>query len=434
MTATVTTKSRIDRLRKSYSFLRKHEQLGTPFNLEDLVAATEWKVATIRTYLHKKWTKYVHVVAEGYSCHGISDFTEDEYVRLMSQNDDVSAEPKKPLLKPEAEGLIRKARESALLALQLYNCPTTVFRTEGFTVLMVIAWTSLFHAIFEKRSVAYYYAENDGTPKLIDGDRKAWELSTCMTELWGATDHAVRKNLEFFIRLRNKIEHRFVPAIDPHVAGECQALLLNFDDMVVREFSSYYAIRESLAVPLQTANLRTEAQSDALRKLQARHFQEIKGFVDTYRDGLADTYSDPKYSFRVYLVQKTGNHRSSSDTAIEFVKYDPDRAEEMEGLQHQITLVKDRQVQVANANLLNPTQVVAAVAARLRRRFTAHHHVLAWKRYRVRPAAFALSGCDTKYCVADPRHKDYGYTKAWVEYLVEKLADQAEYDDLTAKK
>jgi hypothetical protein len=36
--------------------------------------------------------------------------------------------------------------------------------------------------------------------------------------------------------------------------------------------------------------------------------------------------------------------------------------------------------------------------------------------------------------VADPRHKDFGYTKAWVEYLVEKLADQAEYEALTSKK
>ena len=93
----------------------------------------------------------------------------------MSQNDDVSADPKKPLLKPEAEALVRKARESALLALQLYR-PTTVFRTEGFTVLMVIAWTSLFHVIFESRNIAYDYTHDDLTPKLVDGDEKAWEI------------------------------------------------------------------------------------------------------------------------------------------------------------------------------------------------------------------------------------------------------------------
>jgi hypothetical protein len=349
----------------------------------------------------------------------------------MSQNVGVSADPKKPQLAPDVEALVRKARESALLALQLYNCPTTVFRTEGFSVLMVIAWTSLFHAVFERRQVFHFYTEPDGAPKLVDGDKKAWELSECMSQFWGGADHAVRKNLEFFIRLRNRIEHRFVPALDPHVAGECQSLLLNFDEMLVREFGSYYAIRESLAVPLQTANLRTEAQSEALRRLQARHFQDIRAFVDAYRDGLApEIYSDPKYSFRVYLVPKTGNHRSSSDAAIEFIKWDPDRADELEGLQRQIALVKERQVPVSNANLLNPTQVVEAVAARLGRRFTTHHHQLAWKRYRVRPSKFDPNGCDTKFCVADPRHKDYGYTRAWVDLLVERLADQAEYEAL----
>ena len=57
-----------------------------------------------------------------------------------------------------------------------------------------------------------------------------------MANFWGSTDHAVRKNLEFFGQLRNKIEHRFAPAIDPHVAGECQAMILNFDEQLVREF------------------------------------------------------------------------------------------------------------------------------------------------------------------------------------------------------
>ncbi len=109
-----------------------------------------------------------------------------------------------------------------MLALQIYNSTATVFRTEGFTVLMVIAWTSLFHAIFEQRNEPYFYTEPDGvTPKMVDGDQKAWELETCMKKFWGSADHAVRRNLSFFISLRNRVEHRYVPSIDPHVAGEC---------------------------------------------------------------------------------------------------------------------------------------------------------------------------------------------------------------------
>jgi hypothetical protein len=316
----------------------------------------------------------------------------------------------------------------------VYNSPATVFRTEGFAVLMVIAWTSLFHAVFEARDEAYFYTEPDGvTPKMVDGDKKAWELDTCMKKFWGGADHATRRNLDFFVRLRNRVEHRYVPSIDPHVAGECQSLLLNFDEMLVEHFGTYYAIRESLAVPLQTTALRTAGQTEALRKLQAKHFDSVKSFIDTYRSELPSSlYEDPKFAFRVFLIPKAGNHATSSDLAFEFVKYDPTQPDAMAQLQKQIALVKERQVPVVNANLLLPSEVIEAVAGKIGRPFTMHHHTLAWRHFKVRRSGFDPSGCNPKYCVADPRHRDYSYTAEWVDFLIGKLSDKAAYDALVA--
>lgn len=430
---TVTSKD--DKVRRSYRFLVASEASGTTFSVDEVVAATGWKRSTISTYLKKKWVQLVHKGAQGFRAVAVSGFTEDEYVRLMSQKDEVSADPKRPRLVPEVEALVRKARESALLALHVYNSPATVFRTEGFSVLMVIAWTSLFHAIFEVREVSYFYTEADGTPKLVDGDKKAWELETCMKQFWMAADHAVRRNLDFFNRLRNRIVHRYVPSIDPHVAGECQALLLNFDEMLVEHFGTYFAIRESLAVPLQTATLRTAGQTDALRKLQARHFDDVKEFVDAYRSHLPSAiYEDQKFTFRVYLVPKTGNHANSSDLAFEFVKYDPTRPEEMAKVQKQIALIKEKQVPVTNANLLSPKQVWTRVHELIGRDFNQHHHRLAWARYGARKPGFDPAACNPKYCVPDPRHRDYGYTEAWVDLLVTKLSDHVEYAALLDTK
>jgi hypothetical protein len=59
----------------------------------------------------------------------------------------------------EADANLRKAREAALLAVETYNRPGASFRTAGFLVLMVVAWTSLFHAIFAKRKVKPYYRQ-----------------------------------------------------------------------------------------------------------------------------------------------------------------------------------------------------------------------------------------------------------------------------------
>jgi hypothetical protein len=420
---------KVERVRRSYQFLLTHEQAGTSFTVDDLATATGWKPGTIATYLKKKWRQLVHKGTQGLRVVGVSGFNEDEYVRLMSQNDEVSADPRRPNLAPEVEALVRKARESALLALHVYNSPATVFRTEGFVVLMVIAWTAVFHAIFELRAVSYFYTEPDGvTPKLVDGDKKAWELDTCMKKFWAGADHAIRRNLDFFIRLRNRVEHRYVPSIDPHVAGECQSLLLNFDEMLVEHFGTYYAIRESLAVPLQTTAIRTAGQTEALRRLQAKHFDDVKEFIDTYRTGLPSAlYEDPKFAFRVFLVPKAGNHANTSDLAFEFAKYDPNRPDEMAQLQKQIALVKERHVLVANANLLSPSFVTKQVALRIGRPFTMHHHTLAWARYKVRKSGFDPGQCNTKYCVADPRHRDYSYTPEWLDFLVTKLSDEAEY-------
>jgi Protein of unknown function (DUF3644) len=426
-----------DKIRRAYQFLLGHETAGTSFSAEALEGATGWEHGTFKTYLKKKWSRLVQKEKTGrtYRVSGIAALKEAEFVRLMSQKDELSADPKKPLLEPKVEMLVRKAREAALLGLHIYNSPTTIFRTEGYSVMMVIAWTSLFHAIFEQRKVPYLYLDKKGAAVVIDGDEKAWELGACVAEFYKGTASAVCENLKFFISLRNKIEHRYVPSIHAHVAGECQALLFNFDELLTQEFGNYFAIRESLAIPLQTANHRTPEQTEVVKKLQARHFDEVRTFIDNFRSTLADeVFNDEKFSFRVYLVQRVGNHRNSSDLAIEFVRVTSENAADLQALTKQIVAVRERQVSVVSAGLLKPSGVVAAVAAKLKEPFSMHHHTLAWARYKVRPTGeFSATGCDSRYCIADVAHQDYLYTPAWIVLLVDKLSHAGEYAALTKK-
>lgn len=60
------------------------------------------------------------------------------------------------------KSLLEKAKESALLAVDIYNKPKTAFRSGGFVVLMCLAWTALIHAKFEKEGVKYYYKKENG--------------------------------------------------------------------------------------------------------------------------------------------------------------------------------------------------------------------------------------------------------------------------------
>ena len=66
----------------------------------------------------------------------------------------------------------------------------------------------------------------------------------------------MRKNLDFFIGLRNKIEHRSMPELEHRIFGECQSLLFNFEDFLFQEFGTKYALNESLSLALQFSQLR----------------------------------------------------------------------------------------------------------------------------------------------------------------------------------
>ena len=44
----------------------------------------------------------------------------------------------------EVSANVSKAREAALLAVEVYNRPATAFRSAGYIILMIVSWTALF--------------------------------------------------------------------------------------------------------------------------------------------------------------------------------------------------------------------------------------------------------------------------------------------------
>jgi hypothetical protein len=173
------------RFRKSYKFFVEMQKNQTGFRLEDIAREVGWKINTVKTYISKKWDKILMERDGLYFSVGIKTYTEEEYTRMMSQVNRYSNDPYKPELSPNIEGLVLKAREAALLALDIYNRPTTVFKSQGFIVMMIIAWTALFHAIFEKQHIDYFYHREDGSFEIIDGDKKACVFGTMEAERSG---------------------------------------------------------------------------------------------------------------------------------------------------------------------------------------------------------------------------------------------------------
>lgn len=419
--------NKADKFRASYQFFLKMQNEKKPFSSDDIAAVTGWSNSTIRTYKTKKWSDILAPLPNKRFSADVSAYTEEAYVRMMSQNYKQSIDPFKPELSEQVEELVVKARDSAILAIDIYNRPIIAFRSQGYIVMMVIAWTALFHAIYELEGIDYFYKEKNGNDKIVDGDKKAWELDRCIDKCENLISNAVKKNLRLFISLRNKIEHRYVPAFDFDVFGECQAMLLNFENLITEKFGSYYALNNSLSFPLQVSSVRSNVQAEVTKKIQSEHYSELKEYIEAYRSSLDDdVFSDSQYSFRIFLIPQLGNHRSSSDCAVEFLRYDPKHPEDFESVKRDIALIKEKRIPVANQGKFKPRMVCDVLSEKMGTKISTTLHAKAWKYYKVRKQGTQADGCDTRYCQYDEAHRDYVYTQAWIDFLLKKFSDPDE--------
>lgn len=345
------------------------------------------------------------------------------------------------LLRPYLE----KARDSALLAIEVYNKPAVKFRSSGYIALMVIAWTALMHAVFIRKGVKPYYKNSQGKYQEVDGDFRHWELSTCVAEYWKAQpNHPVRSNVEFFIPLRNKIEHRHLPELDTAIFGECQALLLNFDELLGEHFGPAQQLRESLSFSLQ---LFPSGESFAQAVKANKQLADVKKFIDDYRAMIStQVIGSGQFAFKAFLIQ-VGNHQSNDALPIQFFYRDKLSDAEREEFDKFAVMIKSKDGTIVNGGLLKPAAVVSMVQTELgdpkvmrptgeTNKFNLNTHSLFWKRYKVRPASGSKKPADTvkEYCVYDEPHKDYLYTAAWVKFLIEKMKVDGEYEGLFQSK
>ena len=339
----------------------------------------------------------------------------------------------KKKLTPTVQNLLDKARQSALEAVASYNNPLSPFRSGSYIVMTHVAWISLLLATLCNRGVKPYCVD-PGTGKFekrADGDYQFLSLADCIEQLKPEIREPVRDNLRFFIDLRNQIEHALMPELDLDVFGECQAMSMNFEEMLVKEFGEEYALNESLAFSLQFARLRTQEQDQAARLLHSTVKPSVRRYIDKFRSSLSDDIlGDMAYSFKVFLLPNVGGHRSKEALAIEWVHYDPNDSEQMQNYAKSVALIKDRHIPVANLNLRKAGEVAALVNAAIGRPFNAStHHARCWKLYGIRPSSGDPNPeqCNTKDRMYDKAHKDYVYTDKWVEFLIQELSDPSKY-------
>jgi len=264
--------------------------------------------------------------------------------------------------------LLQKAREAVMLAVEFYNKPSVSFKSEGYITMMIIAWTSLFHAYFLKNKIKPFYRKKRSGVKiprferiietLSDGkvvwNYKWWDLSKCLKEYFkDDSGNPIRKNLEFFIPLRNMIEHRNIPLLDDPIFGECQALLINLNNFIERNFDKKYSIKNLLSFSLQLAKTPTNILSASKDELKKYGANSIVEFIKAYRSTLStEQFESSEYSFKAVLIQ-VKNHESKDSLPLKFI-HEKDLTEKQKSKLNDIgiVLIKDRKIKIEEDKML----------------------------------------------------------------------------------
>jgi hypothetical protein len=331
---------------------------------------------------------------------------------------------------------VDKCQMAALAAVEVYNRPGRRFRTAQYLVMIVIAWTALFHALFYKAKIKPWYKKPNGRFVRIDGDPKHWDLHECLRQHYGPENPPERRNLDFLLGLRNKIEHRHLPELDPSLYGECQAALLNLEEMITNQFGPKYALVDHLAISLQISHALPPEKKRASRKMVTAAVKSVTEYVEKFRGRLpSTTLNSMKYSFNVFLVPRVVNRESAADAAVSFVHVDEASEEELKRLGRLNVLIKERKIPIANLDLYKPGQVVARINTACCHKVSMNTHSDCWRHFRVRPSAGSPNPerCRPEYCVYDDAHGDYLYTEAWVQKCIDALNDRDEFFKITGR-
>lgn len=338
------------------------------------------------------------------------------------------------VVRGKAKNLLEKAKESCLLAVDIYNKPKTSFKSGAYIVLMNIAWTSLFHAVFHYKKQNYHY-KNKNNPRFydkVDGRKKVWDLTRCVEVYFkncNKEELPIKSNFDFFIPLRNEIEHAFLPDLDEDIFGECQSYLYNFEYILSKEFGDEHKLNENLKYSIQFSETFFSNQ-----KTKSKDYLMLKNKIVQFREKLPDEiyYSD-KYRFQAVLVPI--NNPNKADVPIKFIKKEDISLEDQKMLDDMLVVINEKKFPVSDLNMVKSGEVAKEIKRRLSDHYgvdikfnAGYHHNKCCIEYKCRsPDKNIKKPLNMDFCHYNEAFDDYTYSREWIDYLYKKLSNQEEF-------
>jgi hypothetical protein len=305
---------------------------------------------------------------------------------------------------------------------------------------MHTAWLYLLHAEFERGKVDYIYRDARGHAlKTKDGDQKSWDLEKCVRERFAGSD-PVRANLEFFVGLRNKVEHRYQDALLVATAGMAHAYVINYETELVAQFGAETSLAEELRFPIFVQSLTPEGVEEQ-RRLRRRLPAATRTYITKFEQNLdLAIKGSERFDYRVMLTPLRGP-KTEADLAVTIVKAEDltegKRAEMERAGKVGTMVVTEKQRDVMHKDAMAPRQAAAAVEELIPFQFKVHHFVALYKHYgsiRPGPGSETPEATDPRYCLYDKPFKQYAYTVAYVKKCAEDVNTQEKWRAIFGKE
>ncbi|QQT70814.1 DUF3644 domain-containing protein [Brevibacterium casei] len=341
---------------------------------------------------------------------------------------------------PAWKHTLEEARRQALVAIDFYNRPGDRRSFADFIVHIHLAWQNMMHADRMRRKVEIFYRENDKRrtfKRNPDGSKKTWDLSQCLKHEFKDND-PIRKNIEFFIGLRNHVEHRYQDSVLVATAAEAHACIINFESELVRRFGPGASLGTELKFPVFVQSL-SPTRYEEQRALRRGLPQGASTFIAEFQDALDESIrSDERYAYRLLLLPMKGP-KTDADMALNFVRQDeltPEELQELVGQQGSV-IVAEKFRNAANGDEVLPSAAAMQVRERILFEFGVNDFTRLRKKWGIGPVKSQSKDQlpnSEGYCLYSPTFKQYAYLPKLVDRMVAALSTEDDYTSLVGHR
>lgn len=311
-------------------------------------------------------------------------------------------------LSPIGDERLYKSREAMISAVQLFNNPSLIFKIEIFAILSQIAWTYLLHEFYLRRG-----------NKIISENGNSLLLSQMIEREDCPLSLDVKKNLIATKTLRDEAEHKILNSVGRKFWVIFQSNCLNFDHAIRELFGDNLGLQNDLAVSLQFGKM-------SIGQLSQIHKYDISPEIEAIDSAVSIAANETgnegiSYKFKVnYTFEKA----SKGEANIVFT----DNNKQSSNISNVLT----KNVVGDDIWPFKVGEVIKQVKNLTQSNFNSHHHMLAWKKYGARPRTGSQNPADCKkdWCHYHKAHKDYTYSKDWIEFLINIVNNPEDFEKL----